>query len=114
MQRRDFLRRTIGIIGIGVVNTLLAGCGGANVTNTSGALQVQVDINGKSKTVTLNSGQTVLDAIKKTFSYKRLSDSTIIDGITANWRYAINGIEPDIYAGDYNLDTNCAIALRSI
>lgn len=115
MKRREFLKWLMGAFGSATVSIFFAGCGGGESSfSSSDTLQVQVDHDKTVKTISVDSGETALDAIKKAFSYQKLQDATVIDGISGNWRYSVNGIEPTIYAGNYLLNTDSQIHLRLI
>lgn len=114
MQRRKFLTWTVSGLGIIAANVMLSGCGGGSASQISNTHQIQLFVNGKLKIETIRSGETVLDAIKKTCSYQQ-GNQTTIDGVTQDWRYEINGFEPvNIYADDYRITADSTIHLQSI
>jgi len=115
MKRREFLKWLAGAVAAFSSGMLISGCGGSNSISATTSRKAQITLNGKtSKTVSVNAGETVLDAIKKAFPYRKLEEATIIDGTEGNWRYSLNGAEPDIYAGDCVLDCDSTIRLQLI
>jgi hypothetical protein len=105
----------LGLIGLGGI----AGCGegmneGESVLATTPTLRIRVRLNQTTeRTVRIPQGSTVLTAIKRSFSYQRRDDGlTVINGTAGHWQYAVNTIEPRIYAGNYRLNTNCRLDLR--
>ncbi len=120
MTRREAARLLI-LYGLGGT-TVITGCGGGinedeNVLGNTPKIEVKVCLNQTTETtVKIPRGSTVLTAIRRRPFYYHQSDdgTTIINGIRGPWRYAINGIEPRVYAGDYRLTTNCRLDLRLI
>ncbi len=114
MERREFLE-WLGVVGLVAIGTVTTGCGGGVTSTSTKSFQTKISLNGKArKTVSVNSGETVLGAIKKAFPYQRLENATVIDDISGNWRYSVNGIEPKVYAGNYHLRSDSIIDLRLI
>ncbi len=115
MERREFLEWLGMVIGSVAIGTVTTGCGGGVTSTSNKSFQTEIILNGKTgKTVSVNSGETVIDVIKKAFPYQKLKDTTVIDGISGNWRYSVNGIEPEVYAGNYHLKSDSTIDLQLI
>jgi hypothetical protein len=110
MKRREFLKFTGALL----ISVLIAGCGGGSGENQTPnpSIKVKVDLEGQtSKIVTLEPNSTVVDAIKTAFPYQKGDKKTTINGLTGNWGYKVDNIEPSIYAGDYHLTTDANIKL---
>jgi len=111
VTRREFL-----ILVCSVTARFVTGCGSSSsISESETSFQVTVRLQGLTKTISIRHGQTVLDAIKSAFSYrKNADDSTTINGQTGSWCYTVNGAEPKDYAGDHPAMANDAIALQQI
>ncbi|MCL5407233.1 MAG: DUF4430 domain-containing protein [Patescibacteria group bacterium] len=103
MKRREFL------ILFGAF--CISGCGGGG---GSSQIKTQVNLEGSSRNIEINSNSTVIEAIAAAFPYKKGDNETTINGITDNWRYTVNGQEPSIYAGNYRLNSDSTIDLYRI
>lgn len=128
MTRREAVKRLLlGLFGTGGI-TAVAGCaGGQNeqektlATTQTLRIRIRLRVNRKTtkRKVRIPRGSTVLAAIVEAFGYERREDgtifgTTIINGIRGHWRYAVNNIEPRVYAGSYRLTSNCRLDLRLI
>lgn len=116
MTRREAAR--LLLVGVGGM-TVITGCGGGitkgeNVLSTIPTLDVVVRLNQTAeRTVRIRQGRTVVAVIRRAFpDYHREGGLTVINGVRGHWRYAVNGIEPRVYAGNYRLTSNCRLDLR--
>ncbi|TSC92294.1 MAG: hypothetical protein CEN92_22 [Candidatus Berkelbacteria bacterium Licking1014_96] len=114
MTRRKAMKVFLGLFGLGGI----AGCGGGmnegeSAFATTPTLRIRVRLYQTERAVRIPRGSTVLAAIsRRPFYYQQREDGmTIIKGICGHWRYAVNDIEPRLYAGNYRLTSNCRLDL---
>lgn len=99
---------------------MLDGCGGGGGQVSSSEYKtVKVSViapnQQESRTVSVVSGTSALEALKKAFSYERkaqtedMAGKTTIEGITGYWRYEVNQTEPQMNAKDYQITTDCSV-----
>jgi hypothetical protein len=75
-------------------------------------IQISVDLIFRGqrirKNIMIQKGQTVIDAIKKAFSYSH-NILTTIHGISGHFKYSVNNQIPQIYAGNFQLNFDSQI-----
>lgn len=101
------LRVLVGLLLALFVMMILMGCGGSSSPKVTLTIQGQNE-----KIVTISSGETALDAVKKAYSYSKDPAGTTINGVKNYWTYTVDGVEPTTYIGDYKITKDCAIDLQ--